>query len=141
MVEADVRVIGRQRCHRDGCGVADLRDLRERCVIVVVVDVWVIVVVVVDIVIGQVAVVQVESVAIVIEELHWRRYCTYRCVQRQIQRSVLTANAYRLFFLPHKDVVHHCTATEDDSETDEDTGDDGGCGVELGERVEDDACD
>lgn len=71
MIEADVRMIGRQRCNWDGSGVTDLRDMGERCVIVVVVIVCV-VVIVMDVVVGQVVMVQVKAIAIVIEELHWR---------------------------------------------------------------------
>lgn len=54
MVEADVRVIGRQWCHWDGSCMADLGDMGEWCMIVVVVVVGVVVIIaiVVDVVVG-----------------------------------------------------------------------------------------
>jgi hypothetical protein len=41
--------------------------------------------------------------------------------------------------LPDKDVVDHCTATEDDTQADKHTGHNGWSGVELDERVQNDA--
>lgn len=105
--------------------------------IVVVVGVGVVVVVA-----GQVAVVQVERVAVVIKELHWRRYRTDWGVQRQVhvEGGILVAHADRLLLLPDEHVVHHGTSAEHDAEADQYAGDYRWGGMELGERVEYDTC-
>lgn len=71
--------------------------------------------------------VQVQCISVVVDELHWRRYCTNRRMECQIQGVVLTANAYRLFLLPDEYVVDHCTATEYNAKPDKDAGDDRRC--------------
>lgn len=52
---------------------------------------------------------------------------------------VLVAHAYRFLLLPDEDVVHHGTAAEHDAKADQHAGDDGRRGMELSERVQDNA--
>lgn len=74
MIKANVRVIRRQwRDRRHRCRMADLRYMRQRCMVVVVI-------VVIDVII---AVHMIENAAVgMIVKLQRRRYCTYRCMQR-----------------------------------------------------------
>lgn len=57
MVEADMRMIRRQRRHWSA--MAHLRRVRQRCVVI-----------------AMVMSVTEMQIAAVIEKLHWRRYCT-----------------------------------------------------------------
>lgn len=74
MIKANVRMIRRQRSdRRHRCRMADLRYMRQRCMIVIVM-------VVIDVII---AVHMIENAAVdVIVKLQRRRYCTDRCMQR-----------------------------------------------------------
>lgn len=73
MIKANVRVIRRQRRdRRHRCRMADLRYMRQRCMIVIVIDMIKVIV----------AVHVIENAAVgVIVILQRRRYCTDRCMQ------------------------------------------------------------
>lgn len=123
MIETDVRMVGGQWCgRRHRCRMADLRNVRQRCVIVIRM-------------IGMVHM----QMAIVILIVHRRIYCTDLWVHGQIQ-WILISNAYRFLLLPNEHVVDHRAATEDDSDADQNAGDDCWRRMELGEGVQNYTC-
>lgn len=135
VAEAEVRVIRRE--WRDGRD----RGVWQRRVV--------------DIAVGQIAVANVQLLAVVVvrtrvvHELHrWGERCEQRVIAEQSWGGRHITDGHggsclphtnRLFLLPYKDIVYDGGATEQDPQANENTSYDGWCGLELGEGVQDDA--